>query len=59
MDNLVKHCPLGHSKLDEYLLDDDLVKRKREEHAKEPKRFNSALKQNRGKDQIRSTLDAQ
>ena len=40
-------------------IEDDLVKRKREEHAKEPKRFNSALKQNRGKDQIRSTLDAQ
>ena len=39
MDNLVKHYALGHSKLDEYLLDEELVERKREEHAKKPKRL--------------------
>ena len=32
MDNLVKHYALGHSKLDEYLLDEDLVEKKRKEH---------------------------
>ena len=39
MDNLVKHYALGHSKLDEYLLDEDLVEKKRKEHAKKPKRL--------------------
>ena len=39
MDNLVKHYALGHSKLDELLLDDDLVEKKRKEHAKKPKRL--------------------
>ena len=30
---------ISYSKLDEYLLDEDLIKRKREEHAKKPKRL--------------------
>merc|ERR1712223_1454567 len=39
MDNLVKHYALGHSKLDELLLDEKLVTKKRKEHAKKPKRL--------------------
>ena len=58
MDNLVKHNAYGHSKLDEYILDDNLIKRKREEHAKKPKRFNSALKQHEDKYHIRTNQDA-
>lgn len=30
-DNLVKHIALGHSKLDEFLMDEDLVARKRQQ----------------------------
>jgi hypothetical protein len=39
LDNLVKHYALGHSKLDELLQDEELIQRKREEHAKKPKRL--------------------
>ena len=39
MDNLVKHYALGHSKLDELLANEDLVKLKQKEYAKKPKRL--------------------
>ncbi len=39
LDNLVKHYALGHSKLDEYLQDEDLVAAKREIAMKKPKRL--------------------
>lgn len=37
-DNLVKHVALGHSKLDEYLLDDDLVAAKRARSMSKPRK---------------------
>ena len=37
--NLLKHYALGHSKLDEYLQDQELCQRKREEHQKKPKKM--------------------
>lgn len=39
MENLVKHYALGHSKLDEFLLDEELVQQKRDLAAKKPKRL--------------------
>ena len=38
MDNLVKHLALGHSKLDEFLMDEELVASKRMQY------FNSGKK---------------
>ncbi len=38
-DNLVKHVALGHSKLDEYLLNDDLVAAKRAKAMSKPKKI--------------------
>ena len=38
-DNLVKHVALGHSKLDEYLLDDALVAAKRAKAMSKPKKI--------------------
>ena len=38
-DNLVKHVALGHSKLDEYLLDDELVAAKRAKAMSKPKKI--------------------
>ena len=35
----LKHYALGHSKLDELLMDDELVARKRELHQQKPKRL--------------------
>ena len=39
MENLIKHLGLGHSKLDEFLMDEDLVLAKREKAMKKQKRF--------------------
>jgi hypothetical protein len=58
MDNLVKHYALGHSKLDELLLDTQLVHEKRAEHAKKPKRMSFGpdcpicLEKNRDRDHV-------
>jgi hypothetical protein len=38
VDNLVKHIALGHSKLDEFLLDEELVARKRQQILSKPRR---------------------
>ena len=39
MDHLVKHYALGHSRLDEYLLDDKLMEHKRAKAPNKPKRM--------------------
>ena len=39
LDNLVKHYALGHSKLDEYLLDEELIQAKKAQLKKKPKRM--------------------
>ena len=38
VDNLVKHIALGHSKLDEFLMDEELVSRKRDQILSKQKR---------------------
>ena len=39
LDNMVKHCALGHSKLDELLQDQDLVNEKRSKAMAKPRRI--------------------
>ena len=39
LDNLCKHYALGHSKLDELLQDEELIKQKKEMEAKKPKKL--------------------
>ena len=39
LDNLVKHVALGHSKLDELLLNEQLVNEKREQALNKPKKI--------------------
>ena len=39
-DNLVKHIALGHSKLDEFLKDEDLVQQKRAKAMATPRKVN-------------------
>ena len=39
LDNLVKHVALGHSKLDELLLNEQLVSEKREQALNKPKKI--------------------